>query len=201
MTTALPSVTLLPSPAAAPAAAPRLRVAPPHQDPAGPREPAVPPGEEAPRFAAYLVVLPADMDPGALFAGAGLRPPIHAVAFDDRAFAPAVPAPAQGAPPQRGAVLADGTLVVDTARRVAEVDGVDAGLTYLEFSLLARLMERPGQVHSREQLVHHVWGYEYVGDGRTVDVHVARIRRKLGAAYRGSIVTVRRVGYKYVSQG
>jgi DNA-binding response OmpR family regulator len=53
-------------------------------------------------------------------------------------------------------------------------------------------------VHTRDQLVTTVWGYGHVGDGRTVDVHVARLRRKLGAAHRSSIVTVRRVGYKYV---
>ncbi|MFD0566492.1 helix-turn-helix domain-containing protein [Kitasatospora saccharophila] len=70
-------------------------------------------------------------------------------------------------------------------------------LTYLEFELLAHLTEHPHRVHTRDQLVHTVWGYGHVGDGRTVDVHVARLRRKLGAAYRDTIVTVRRVGYKY----
>ena len=58
-------------------------------------------------------------------------------------------------------------------------------------------MAHPYRVHSRDQLVTTVWGYGHVGDGRTVDVHVARLRRKLGAEYRASIVTVRRVGYKY----
>jgi DNA-binding response OmpR family regulator len=52
-------------------------------------------------------------------------------------------------------------------------------------------------VHTRDQLVTTVWGYGHVGDGRTVDVHIARLRRKLGAQYRTSIQTVRRVGYKY----
>ena len=86
---------------------------------------------------------------------------------------------------------------VDTDRRAAHVDGVQLDLTYLEFELLAHLTAHPHRVHTRDHLVTAVWGYGHVGDGRTVDVHVARLRRKLGAAHRDSIVTVRRVGYKY----
>jgi hypothetical protein len=86
---------------------------------------------------------------------------------------------------------------IDTERRTAAVDGRPLDLTYLEFELLAHLVAHPHRVHSRDQLVTTVWGYGHVGDGRTVDVHVARLRRKLGAEHRGSIVTVRRVGYKY----
>jgi DNA-binding response OmpR family regulator len=56
----------------------------------------------------------------------------------------------------------------------------------------------PNRVHTRDQLVTTVWGYGHVGDGRTVDVHIARLRRKLGAEHREVIRTVRRVGYKYV---
>jgi hypothetical protein len=101
------------------------------------------------------------------------------------------PAPAAGDGP-------DGSgLRVDPAGRTAEVDGRPLDLTYLEFELLAHLVAHPHRVHSRDQLVTTVWGYGHVGDGRTVDVHVARLRRKLGAGHRGSIVTVRRVGYKY----
>lgn len=87
---------------------------------------------------------------------------------------------------------------VDTAQRVAHVDGRELDLTYLEFELFAHLVAHPGRVHTRDQLVSTVWGYGHVGDGRTVDVHVARLRRKLGAEHRGAIQTVRRVGYKYV---
>ena len=86
---------------------------------------------------------------------------------------------------------------IDPERRTAAVDGRLLDLTYLEFELLAHLVAHPHRVHSRDQLVTTVWGYGHVGDGRTVDVHVARLRRKLGAEHRGSIVTVRRVGYKY----
>jgi DNA-binding response OmpR family regulator len=70
-------------------------------------------------------------------------------------------------------------------------------LVYLEFELLAHLVAHPRRVHSREQLLNQVWGLPAVGDARTVDVHVARLRRKLGPAYRDVIVTVRRVGYTY----
>ncbi|MCT7354211.1 winged helix-turn-helix domain-containing protein [Streptomyces sp. 15-116A] len=92
----------------------------------------------------------------------------------------------------------DPLIRVDTVQRTAEVDGRQLDLTYLEFELLAHLVAHPGRVHTRDQLVGTVWGYGHVGDGRTVDVHIARLRRKLGARYRGTIHTVRRVGYKYV---
>ena len=110
------------------------------------------------------------------------------------AAAPAAEAPAPARPFTRPA---DSGISVDLDRRNAYVDGVLLDLTYLEFELLAHLTEHPHRVHTRDQLVHTVWGYGHVGDGRTVDVHVARLRRKLGAAYRDTIVTVRRVGYKY----
>ncbi|MFF6784762.1 winged helix-turn-helix domain-containing protein [Streptomyces sp. NPDC012510] len=86
---------------------------------------------------------------------------------------------------------------VDTVRRTAEVAGRPLDLTYLEFELLAHLVAHPHRVHTRDQLVTTVWGYGHVGDGRTVDVHIARLRRKLGAEFRQTIRTVRRVGYKY----
>ncbi|MEV0224246.1 winged helix-turn-helix domain-containing protein [Streptomyces sp. NPDC050704] len=91
----------------------------------------------------------------------------------------------------------DSLVRVDTVRRTAEVDGRPLDLTYLEFELLAHLVARPHRVHTRDQLVTTVWGYGHVGDGRTVDVHIARLRRKLGREHRQTIQTVRRVGYKY----
>ncbi|MGW1888725.1 winged helix-turn-helix domain-containing protein [Streptomyces sp. NPDC002004] len=86
---------------------------------------------------------------------------------------------------------------IDAVQRTASVDGQPLDLTYLEFELLAHLVAHPHRVHTRDQLVTTVWGYGHVGDGRTVDVHVARLRRKLGAEHRRAIQTVRRVGYKY----
>ncbi|MER8182155.1 winged helix-turn-helix domain-containing protein [Kitasatospora sp. NPDC094015] len=110
---------------------------------------------------------------------------------------PEQPAPAPPAPAPRPAVPADHGISVDPDRRNAYVDGELLDLTYLEFELLAHLTQHPHRVHTRDHLVSAVWGYGHVGDGRTVDVHVARLRRKLGAPYRDAIVTVRRVGYKY----
>ncbi|MFE5794506.1 winged helix-turn-helix domain-containing protein [Streptomyces sp. NPDC056503] len=92
----------------------------------------------------------------------------------------------------------EGPVSIDGERRIATVDGRALDLTYLEFELLAHLVAHPHRVHTRDQLVQTVWGYGHVGDGRTVDVHVARLRRKLGAAHRHTIETVRRVGYKYL---
>lgn len=90
-----------------------------------------------------------------------------------------------------------GPVRIDSVQRTAAVNGNTLDLTYLEFELLAHLVAHPHRVHTRDQLVTTVWGYGHVGDGRTVDVHVARLRRKLGAEHRRSIQTVRRVGYKY----
>ncbi|MCB5169295.1 winged helix-turn-helix domain-containing protein [Streptomyces bambusae] len=133
-----------------------------------------------PPMVGYLVLVPADQQPPA-----GFVP--HAAA----AAAAPVPAPAPSAS------AGDALVRIDSAQRTAEVDGELLDLTYLEFELLAHLVAHPHRVHSRDQLVTTVWGYGHVGDGRTVDVHIARLRRKLGAAHRGAIQTVRRVGYKY----
>ncbi|WP_103531443.1 winged helix-turn-helix domain-containing protein [Streptomyces sp. SM11] len=109
-----------------------------------------------------------------------------------------VPAGRQPAPDAAGDEEAyAGPVRIDVTRRTASVGGVALDLTYLEFELLAHLVAHPHRVHTRDQLVTAVWGYGHVGDGRTVDVHVARLRRKLGAEYRRSIRTVRRVGYAY----
>ncbi|WAZ19397.1 winged helix-turn-helix domain-containing protein [Streptomyces cinnabarinus] len=129
----------------------------------------------SPPLVGYLVLVPEGTDPTELFGRAGVRP---------------------AAPPVR---QPDGAAVrIDPARHVAEVDGVELDLTYLEFALLAHLVRHPHHVHSRERLMAEIWGYDHVGDGRTVDVHIARLRRKLGKAHRDRIVTVRSVGYKYV---
>ncbi|MFI6102591.1 winged helix-turn-helix domain-containing protein [Streptomyces sp. NPDC051310] len=108
-----------------------------------------------------------------------------------------VPAEQHEPAPGAGAAPAGGPVTVDSSRRTAFVDGRPLDLTYLEFELLAHLVANPHRVHTRDQLVTTVWGYGHVGDGRTVDVHVARLRRKLGAEHRRTIQTVRRVGYKY----
>ncbi|MGY3201263.1 winged helix-turn-helix domain-containing protein [Streptomyces sp. TE5632] len=131
-----------------------------------------------PPMVGYLVLVPADQ-----------QPPFP-VAVPDAGPSSALAAPS-------GPDEADEPVRVDTVRRTAEVDGRQLDLTYLEFELLAHLVAHPNRVHTRDHLVATVWGYGHVGDGRTVDVHVARLRRKLGAEHRGRIQTVRRVGYKY----
>ncbi|MFC5724085.1 winged helix-turn-helix domain-containing protein [Streptomyces gamaensis] len=107
-----------------------------------------------------------------------------------------VPAGEQ-APEPAPAGRGDALVRIDPEQRTAAVAGRQLDLTYLEFELLAHLVAHPHRVHTRDALVTTVWGYGHVGDGRTVDVHIARLRRKMGAEHRGSIVTVRRVGYKY----
>ncbi|MFC8721149.1 winged helix-turn-helix domain-containing protein [Kitasatospora sp. NPDC057198] len=150
--------------------------------------------------AAVVAALPQSVLPQGLLAqlGAADSPLVGYLvlvpAENPAAAAPAAEAPAPARPFTRPA---DRGISVDPDRRNAYVDGALLDLTYLEFELLAHLTEHPHRVHTRDQLVHTVWGYGHVGDGRTVDVHVARLRRKLGAAYRDTIVTVRRVGYKY----
>ncbi len=141
----------------------------------------------------YLVLVPEGTDPAELFTKNGTRPEIRPITYTD---ADTVSPPAL---PVRPARRTEGDAVrIDPARHVAEVDGRELDLTYLEFELLAHLVLHPHRVHSRKQLVAGIWGYEHIGDGRTVDVHIARLRRKLGEAHRHRIVTVRRVGYKYM---
>jgi DNA-binding response OmpR family regulator len=70
-------------------------------------------------------------------------------------------------------------------------------LTYMEYELLKFLAQNPGKVFTREILLSRVWGYEYYGGARTVDVHIRRLRAKLGEEYAGLIATVRSVGYRF----
>lgn len=90
-------------------------------------------------------------------------------------------------------VLTVGEVTLDPTRRTATAAGAEVPLTAIEFDLLACLMRRPGRVFSREQLLSEVWGYAAAAGTRTVDVHVAQLRAKLGAA--SPIRTVRSVGY------
>jgi DNA-binding response OmpR family regulator len=93
--------------------------------------------------------------------------------------------------------LADAPLRVDVAARVARVDERDLGLTRKEFDLLAELLRQRGRVLTRERLLETVWGYDYPGATRTVDVHVRRLRQKLGGPVDERIETVVGVGYRY----
>jgi two-component system response regulator MtrA len=93
-----------------------------------------------------------------------------------------------------------GPLAIDVGGRTVERDGVPIALTRTEFDVLLELARRPGQVYTREQLLDAVWGYDYLGDSRLVDVAVGRLRAKVerDAAAPDLIVTVRGVGYKAV---
>ncbi|HEX2903693.1 MAG TPA: response regulator transcription factor [Jatrophihabitans sp.] len=91
-----------------------------------------------------------------------------------------------------------GQIRLDPQQRRVWAAGVEVSLTATEFELLAFLMRRPGRVYSREQLLSEVWGYSSVAGARTVDVHVAQVRGKLGAA--SPIRTVRGVGYAAENQ-
>ena len=93
--------------------------------------------------------------------------------------------------------LVYGDLVIDKAMRMVYVTGspID-GLTRKEFDLLFYLASNPKKIHTRENLLNQIWGFDYVGDGRTVDTHVKMLRHKLGKC-RDYIITVRGVGYKF----
>lgn len=96
-------------------------------------------------------------------------------------------------------VVRAGELVIDPQTYSARIKGRPLDLTYKEFELLRFLAQHPGRVFTRDQLLREVWGYDYFGGTRTVDVHVRRLRAKLGSEHEALIGTVRQVGYKFVT--
>ena len=94
------------------------------------------------------------------------------------------------------AVLRLGALAIDVESYQVSVAGRVLDLTYKEFELLRFLVERAGRVHTRVDLLAQVWGYNFYGGTRTVDVHVRRLRAKLGTEHEALIQTVRGVGYR-----
>ena len=98
-------------------------------------------------------------------------------------------------------VIRTGEVTVDEATYTAKVSGRSLDLTFKEFELLKFLAQHPGRVFSRQQLLSEVWGYDYFGGTRTVDVHVRRLRAKLGLEHEALIGTVRNVGYRFVPPG
>lgn len=95
-------------------------------------------------------------------------------------------------------LIRSGGVVVDEHAYTAKINNQLLDLTFKEFELLKFLTQFPGQVFSREQLLQEVWGYDYFGGTRTVDVHVRRLRAKLGSDHEMLIGTVRNVGYRFV---
>ncbi|WP_371781061.1 winged helix-turn-helix transcriptional regulator [Streptosporangium subroseum] len=96
--------------------------------------------------------------------------------------------------------IRNGDLSIDEATYTARLRGRALDLTFKEFELLKYLAQHPGRVFTRAQLLQEVWGYDYFGGTRTVDVHVRRLRAKLGAEYEALIGTVRNVGYRFVPE-
>ena len=90
-----------------------------------------------------------------------------------------------------------GALVLNLETYQAAIGGRPLDLTYMEYELLKFLSSHPGKVFTRETLLSRVWGYDYYGGARTVDVHVRRLRSKLGEEHAGLIQTVRSVGYSF----
>lgn len=94
--------------------------------------------------------------------------------------------------------IRSGELVIEEATYTARLKGRVLDLTFKEFELLKYLAQHPGRVFTRAQLLQEVWGYDYFGGTRTVDVHVRRLRAKLGVEHEALIGTVRNVGYRFV---
>ena len=96
-------------------------------------------------------------------------------------------------------VVRAGELTIDEGTYTCKLRGRALDLTFKEFELLKYLAQHPGRVFTRAQLLQEVWGYDYYGGTRTVDVHVRRLRAKLGVEHEQLIGTVRHVGYKFVT--
>ncbi|MGN0651340.1 MAG: response regulator transcription factor [Oscillospiraceae bacterium] len=97
--------------------------------------------------------------------------------------------------PNEPAVLTAGDISLNAQERTVSVCGSRISLTYKEFELLALFMRNPGKVFTRDNIFNEIWGTEYVGETRTVDVHIRTLRQKLGACA-DMIETVRNVGYR-----
>jgi DNA-binding response OmpR family regulator len=97
----------------------------------------------------------------------------------------------------RPELLEYGPLVLNIETYQAALSGRPLDLTYMEYELLKFLATHPGKVFSRETLLSRVWGYDYYGGARTVDVHIRRLRAKLGEEHANLIQTVRSVGYSF----
>ena len=99
--------------------------------------------------------------------------------------------------PDSGEMLRRGDLAINTATCEVSLGGRLIELTFKEYTLLKFLASNPGRVHTREVLLDKVWGYDYYGGDRTVDVHVRRLRSKIEDANHAFIDTVRNMGYRF----
>lgn len=99
-------------------------------------------------------------------------------------------------PKQVSRLLQAGGLIVNLDERTVVADGERIALTYKEFELLRMFLSHPGMAYTRDQLFTHVWNLDFMGDSRTLDMHIRTLRQKLGS-YGKSIETVRNVGYRW----
>lgn len=104
---------------------------------------------------------------------------------------------ARNSPEQDSRIITYGPLALNTETYQAAIAGRPLDLTYMEYELLRFFASNPGKVFTRETLLNRVWGYVYYGGARTVDVHVRRLRAKLGEEHANLIQTVRSVGYRF----
>jgi len=95
--------------------------------------------------------------------------------------------------------IRSGDVVIDERTYTAKLKGRVLDLTFKEFELLKYLAQHPGRVFTRSQLLQEIWGYDYFGGTRTVDVHIRRLRSKLGPEFEAIIGTVRNVGYRFTT--
>lgn len=140
-----------------------------------------------------LSLAPADVDPAHLEADELLVAPFTLGELEARI----VRAQRRAHGSEEPDVVRAGDLALNLATYEVTVAGAPVELTNKEYALLKFLLTRPDRVFSREALLSAVWGYDYLGGGRTVDVHVGRLRAKLGAEHAARIVTVRSVGYRW----
>lgn len=98
---------------------------------------------------------------------------------------------------EHGDIVRSDGLELNLATYQVTVDATPVDFTYMEYELLKFLVTHPRRVFSREALLSRVWGYDFFGGARTVDVHVRRVRAKLGSAHANKLTTVRRVGYRF----
>lgn len=94
-------------------------------------------------------------------------------------------------------VIEQGVLYMDVDQRIVQVEGQPVELTFKEFELLKYMVTNAGRALSREELLNQVWGYDFVGETRTLDVHINSLRKKLGPLARHYIKSVRQLGYRF----
>jgi DNA-binding response OmpR family regulator len=98
---------------------------------------------------------------------------------------------------ESGKEIKSGEIAIDENSYTAKIKGRTLDLTFKEFELLKYFAQHPGRVFTRAQLLQEIWGYDYFGGTRTVDVHIRRLRSKLGPEFEAVIGTVRNVGYRF----